>query len=190
MKNGRPWVVVIGFKSLLSLVLLIVLIGVLFTPAFWRNVYPIRYYPTIEREALISHVNPQLVAAVIRVESHFREDDVSHAGAIGLMQLMPDTATWIAKRTQMPDVTTLDLAQPTVNIRLGSWYLAYLLRHFNGNLPEAIAAYNAGPNRVRAWLESGVWNGTLVASENIPVRETRHFVERVLYTFQIFSRFY
>ena len=190
MKKLRPWVIVIGVKPIVALVLLVGVMILLFTPAFWRDVYPIRYYRTIEREALIMHVNPLLVASVVRVESHFHEDDISHAGAMGLMQLMPGTAQWVAKEINMPKIHAADLAQPDLNIRLGSWYLSYLLRQYHGSLPEAIAAYNAGPNRVNAWLAKGVWSGSELTIYDIPVRETRHFVERVLYTFGIFRRFY
>ena len=190
VKMLRPLVIVMGLKQIAALVLLVGVMILLFVPSFWRAVYPIHYYPAIELEALVMHVNPLLVAAVVRVESHFREDDVSHAGAIGLMQLMPETAQWVAKKIQMPGIKSVDLARPDLNIRLGSWYLSYLLTMYHGNLPEAIAAYNAGPNRVNEWLASKVWSGSEVTAYDIPVRETRHFVMRVLYTLGIFKRFY
>ncbi|KUO97189.1 hypothetical protein ATW55_12140 [Ferroacidibacillus organovorans] len=166
------------------------LIDLVFQPTFLQFVYPISYQPIIEREATLAKVDPNLVAAITRVESHFREDDISHAGAVGLMQLLPGTASWIAVQIGMPRPTALQLAQPSINIRLGSWYISYLLKMFHGRLPEAIAAYNAGPNRVSGWLQSNVWSGDEVSIEDIPVLETRHFVARVLYTYRLFHQLY
>lgn len=186
----RLFVFTVRVRAVISAILLALLIVVLFTPGFWQNVYPIRYLPVIRKEAAKAGISPMLVAALVRVESHFREDDVSHAGAIGLMQLMPATASWVAKQIHQPVTSANDLSEPMLNIRLGSWYMAYLLRRFHGRLPEAIAAYNAGPTRVQRWLARGTWSGTEVALEDIPVRETRHFVARVLYTYQVFNRFY
>ncbi len=177
-------------RIVLSGLLLIAVVVVLSTPQFFRAVYPVYFYGEIQSQAAKVGIKPTLVAAIIRVESHFREDDVSHAGAIGLMQLMPATARWVALQAGERDYKATRLALPSVNIRLGSFYLAYLIKQFHDNLPEAIAAYNAGPNRVQRWLSTGVWSGDEVSVEDIPVLETRHFVARVLYTYDIFQRFY
>ncbi|MCY0902455.1 MAG: lytic transglycosylase domain-containing protein [Firmicutes bacterium] len=202
---GRARFFVVRMRSVLALLGLVIVLFVACTPAFLRRVYPIYYYPVIQQEASRMHVDPLLIAAVVRVESHFREDDVSHAGAVGLMQLMPNTARWIAGQmgqngapNQVSEAQggealapgSADLANPQLNIRLGSWYMAYLLRFFHGRLPEAIAAYNAGPNRVLRWVQSDVWSGQEVTGDDIPVRETRHFLARVMYTYDIFKRFY
>lgn len=190
MNRQYSRVTVIKLKPILAFVLLMGVLTLLFTPSFWRFVYPIRYDSMIEREAAIMRVNPLLVAAVVRVESHFRDDDVSHAGAIGLMQLMPNTAMWVAAKIRMPGLKMADLARPDINLRIGSWYLAYLIGYYHGHLAEAIAAYNAGPSRVDGWLTNRVWSGSTLTSYDIPVLETRHFVERVMYTYGIFKRFY
>jgi soluble lytic murein transglycosylase len=173
-----------------SLILLILLVIMMYVPSFWQTVYPIYFYPQIKRQAAISHVDPLLIAAVARVESHFREDDISHAGAIGLMQLMPATAKWLANQIGDTTFQVDQLMDPTVNIRMGSTYLRYLLRVFHGNLPEAIAAYNAGPNRVKRWIIEGKWSGDEISVQDIPVTETRHFVERVMFMVHVFHRFY
>lgn len=148
------------------------------------------YFDEIRISAFENRIDPFLIAAVIRTESKFGETNVSHAGAIGLMQLMPDTAEWIAAKSGVPYSSPKDLAQPQINIRLGSWYLAYLQQRYNGNLAAVIAAYNAGPNRVDQWLKTGVWNGTFEDSGKIPVGETRHFVGRVFYNYQKYSEIY
>ena len=179
-----------GARAAISILLLAFAVGGTFVPAFWRFVYPIHYYGAIRQGARAAAVDPLLVAAVARVESHFREDDISHAGAVGLMQLMPNTAVWLSGQIGLKLRNAEELARPDINVRLGSLYLAYLLRIFRGHLPEAVAAYNAGPGRVQHWLADGVWSGDEVAVEDIPIRETRHFVARVLYTYRIFRRFY
>lgn len=187
---GRRKLFLMRSRTVLSGLLLIAVVVLLYTPQFWRSVYPVYFYSEIRTQAAKVGVNPTLVATIIRMESHFREDDVSHAGAVGLMQLMPATARWVALQAGEQDFALPLLSVPSVNIRLGSFYVAYLIKQFHGNLPEAIAAYNAGPNRVQRWLSSGVWSGDEVSVEDIPVLETRHFVARVLYTYDIFRRFY
>ena len=160
--------------------------------------YPIGYQSTIQVAASESNVDPLLVASVVRTESKFKPTDVSHAGAIGLMQLMPQSATWIAQQMaatgiSIPygaDSSTAKLAEPTLNIRLGSWYIHYLTKQFDGNQIAAVAAYNAGPKRVSEWLSDGVWNGRLEDIERIPVGETRHFVDRVFYNYDLYKRIY
>lgn len=161
--------------------------------------YPIGYQEPIQQAASLSNVDPLLIASVIRVESKFEKGDVSHAGAIGLMQLMPTTAVWIVSEMQKNGetshygITSLPnnaLAVPETNIRLGSWYLQYLYQQFNGNQVAAIAAYNAGPKRVHQWLDSHTWDGQLRTITEIPVGETRHFVDRVFYNYNLYQRIY
>lgn len=157
---------------------------------FWRMLYPIEHEPLIRAAAHEHGLDPLFVSALIRVESKFQEEDVSHVGAVGLMQLMPETAEWIAKEGRIPYNGEAELAQPPINIRLGTWYLGYLKQQFNGNLPLVAASYNAGQGRVSRWLKSGVWDGQLDTSEQIPVGETRHYVQRVFYTYDRYKELY
>ena len=186
----RRHLIIVRLRALIAAVLLTLVVASLFVPTFWRVVYPIYYLPVIQKEATAANINPLLVAALVRVESNFHEDDISHAGAVGLMQLMPSTASWVAGQIGIPLSARPNLENPEMNVRLGSWYMAYLLHMFHDHLAEAIAAYNAGPNRVQRWLRDGVWSGDEVSGEDIPVLETRHFLARVLYTYQTFRRFY
>ena len=200
-QSNEPWLrsLFLNRRTIISAVLLVCVILLITSNRFWRWMYPIGYQTTIQQAAASVAVDPLLIASVIRVESKFRSEDVSHAGAIGLMQLMPDTARWIAGKiatTGTPDASTAplsterDLAQPNVNIQLGSWYLHYLVQLFHGNQVAAIAAYNAGPKRVQTWLRAGTWSGKLGQLDDIPVGETRHFVDRVFYNYDLYKRIY
>ena len=192
--------VVVKRRVIVSLVLLIAVILLISSNTFWRWMYPIGYQSLIQQSARANQLDPLLVASVVRVESQFHQKDVSHAGAIGLMQLMPDTAQWIA--TQMTQqgtqhvgegqgqANTHDLASPQLNIQLGTWYIRYLIAQFHGNQVAAIAAYNGGPKRVQGWLTNGTWNGKLQTITDIPVGETRHFVDRVFYNYDLYQRIY
>ena len=118
-----------------------------------------------------------LVLAVIRTESDFRAEARSEAGAIGLMQLMPDTFLYLAREHLFEEHTAEDLYLPTDNIRYGTYYLSYLHGRF-GSWSVAVAAYNAGEGRVAAWLEDPRYgeNGVLVS---IPFAETKAYLAAV-----------
>ncbi len=138
---------------------------------------PFRYRTAIVSAASREHLSPYLVAAVVRVESGFRPTVISRRGAVGLMQLMPSSAQWIAR--QVPYQGPIDLTNPRVNVMLGSWYLKYLVGRFHGNLTLALAAYNGGPETVDRWLQQGRMTQGETTWVHIPYPETRHFVARV-----------
>lgn len=125
-----------------------------------------------------------LILAVIRTESNFRADARSQAGAVGLMQLLPETFLWISEEKLAEDLPLASLSSPAVNIRYGTYYLAYLTERF-GDLRTALAAYNAGEGRVAEWLDGQ--SGTL---ETIPYPETRTYVDKVLRTYARYTRKY
>ncbi len=160
------------------------------TAHFGRLYYPYHYRTTIESYALRNKVDPLLVAAVIRVESKFRPDAVSHKGALGLMQIMPATAEWIAGRIGVTGFTPDMLLDPEVNIRFGTWYLSSLHDEFGGNLAVVIAAYNGGRGHVSRWLEEGTWNGSYQERNRIPFTETRLFLHRVWTTYWRYRQLY
>lgn len=138
---------------------------------------PLRYRAAIVAAAHREHLSPYLVAAVVRVESGFRPTVVSGRGAVGLMQLMPSSAQWIARQVRYRGA--IDLRNPGVNVMLGSWYLKYLITRFHGNLTLALAAYNGGPETVDRWLGQGRLTHGETTWVHIPYPETRHFVARV-----------
>lgn len=151
-----------------------VLVLVTFLYGYWA---PFPYQPTIMAAAKREHVSPYLVAAVIRVESRFRPDVISGRGAVGLMQLLPSSASWIA--LQMHRHQKINLKNPATSIQLGTWYLRYLLSSYHNNSTLALAAYNGGPETVDGWLKSGVLRPNQKSYSQIPYPETAHFVRRV-----------
>jgi soluble lytic murein transglycosylase len=123
-------------------VLLFLLFSVCIVIFMFYKLFPIRYYEVVLREA--QGVDPLLVMALIKAESGFREDAVSAAGAIGLMQLMPSTALWLKERFKLDG----DIYRAEDNIAFGLFYLRYLLNLYNKDLERALAAYYVGPARV------------------------------------------
>jgi soluble lytic murein transglycosylase len=141
---------------------------------------PLRHEDIIRQQAREKNVDPSLIAAVIYTESHFR-DQTSHAGATGLMQLMPATADYIARKSGGTRFTRADLATPQINISYGTWYLHYLLTKYHGNTVLTLAAYNAGEGQVDRWWRAAAAKGeTFKVAEHIPFPETRNYVHRVL----------
>jgi len=140
--------------------------------------YPTPYRDALVAEATAAGIDPAYVYGLIRQESRFYMGSRSAVGAHGLMQVMPDTARWIARKAGLPfDPATL--GDTEVNLRIGTAYLRYVLANFDASLPLAAAAYNAGPARPRRWrqgdaLDAAVW------VETIPFYETRDYVRNVL----------
>ena len=143
-------------------------------------VLPLRHEDIIRQQAADKGLDPSLIAGIIYTESRFR-DQTSHAGAKGLMQILPSTAHDIARKSGGTAFIEGDLANPQVNISYGSFYLRYLLKRYGGNVVLAIAAYNAGEGRVDQWVFAARHRGEdFDHARHIPFPETRHYVEQVL----------
>ncbi|MGA9856660.1 MAG: lytic transglycosylase domain-containing protein [Solirubrobacteraceae bacterium] len=140
---------------------------------------PLSYPGVIRQQAAAKHLDPALIAAVIYAETKFLPR-TSSAGAEGLMQLMPQTASFLAHRSGGTTFTTADLATPRVNIAYGSYYLRYLLNEFHQNTVLAIAAYNGGEANVQNWVAEVRARGQGFQISDIPFPETRDYVEKVL----------
>lgn len=141
-------------------------------------------FPTPHRAQVVSRaseigLDPAYVYGLIRQESRFITDARSGVGASGLMQVMPATARWTASKIGMTDFKPAQITERDTNIRIGTAYLKFALDDFQGSLPLAAAAYNAGPGRSRQWRNGPVLPGEVWA-ENIPFEETRDYVKRVL----------
>jgi soluble lytic murein transglycosylase len=140
---------------------------------------PLRHEGAIRQQALDKRLDPSLIAGVIYAESKF-SDSISSAGALGLMQLLPSTAHFIADRSGGTAFTTEDLSTPEINIAYGSWYLRYLLDRYGGDEVLALAAYNGGMGNVDRWIAEARGRGERLDVADIPFPETRAYVERVL----------
>ncbi|HWQ59117.1 MAG TPA: lytic transglycosylase domain-containing protein [Clostridia bacterium] len=164
------------------------IVGYFVNRALEKKTYTLAYAEQIQASAGEFGLDPYLVASVIFVESSGRVDVVSPKGAVGLMQIMPDTGEWIAGKLALEGYTEESLAVAADNIRLGCWYLRYLLDRY-GNEESALAAYNAGPGNVDNWLtdERYAKDGKLT---DIPFEETAHYVVRVQSAYEIYTELY
>jgi soluble lytic murein transglycosylase len=144
-----------------------------------NSALPLSDASIIREQAAAKHLDPALVAAVIYAESKF-EPRPSAAGAEGLMQILPATAYYLAHLSGGTRFTASDLATPKVNLAYGSYYLRYLLDHYNGDELLAVAAYNAGLTNVDGWVAHARAEGAQLSEETIPFPETREYVRRVL----------
>ncbi|WP_168122048.1 lytic transglycosylase domain-containing protein [Paenibacillus sp. HB172176] len=177
------------------LLLLIIagILAILFLKSEWLAnwMYPIHFKDDIRASAANYDLEPHLVAAVIRAESNYETGKESKKGALGLMQLMPDTADWVVDKAGFTEVDEEMLRhRADVSIEVGSWYLSSLSEQFDHNVVAAVAAYNAGPGNVRKWLDSGEWDGQMETVKKIPFGETRHYVQRVIYYYNKYKDLY
>lgn len=169
----------LGLAALAAAVAIVVLVAPLFQKAIQELTLPISHEDIIRQQAAEKHLDPALIAAVIYAESKF-DPRPSSAGAEGLMQLMPQTAEYLAHRSGGTNFTPTDLATPQVNIAYGSYYLRYLLDHYGGQEMLAVAAYNAGMTNVDRWVADARAAGQQLTVDAIPFPETRAYVDKVL----------
>ncbi len=186
-------------KAILVVAILILLVCAVFGSLLLRErieherllaEYPTGYLPEIAKYAAEFELDPYLVLSVMRCESSFRSDAVSHAGAIGLMQVMPDTGAWIAHKLNLDDVYTESmLYEPDYNVRFGCWFLRFLTDRFDGERRHIIAAYNAGHGSVEGWLDDPNYaqDGLL---QEIPYPETARYVEKVEQAYDAYTSLY
>jgi soluble lytic murein transglycosylase len=182
-------------RLLLALVLatLAVVLAVVLTPFARKAIndltLPLSHASLIRQQARAKQVDPALVAAVIYAESKF-DPRPSSAGAQGLMQLMPQTAQFLARRSGGISFHTSDLANPRVNIAYGTYLLRYLIDHYGGNVRLALAAYNAGITNVDRWAAQARARGHTLTIGQIPYAETRLYVAKVLDAQKDYRRVY
>jgi soluble lytic murein transglycosylase len=144
-----------------------------------NGVLPLSDTTVIREQAADKHLDPALIAGVIYAETKF-DPRTSSAGALGLMQILPSTADFIAHLSGGVRFTTSDLATPKINVAYGSWYLRYLLDHYEGDEMLAVAAYNGGLANVDAWVAKARDEGRKLTVADIPFGETRAYVQRVM----------
>ena len=146
---------------------------------YWRILFPEPWWETVKAESAKMGLDPYLVLSLIRQESEFNPSVVSHANAYGLMQLLPSVGRSMARAEGIENFQTHQLLDPEVNIRLGTRYLRQLMDRFNGVPEYALAAYNAGEERVADWQAAGPYSGMDEFVESIPFTETREYVQAI-----------
>jgi peptidoglycan lytic transglycosylase len=182
----RSALIVVG---VIALFVGVVLAMPLFRKAVNEFTLPLSYQDVIRQQAAEKHLDPALIAAVIYAETKF-DPRPSSAGAEGLMQILPQTAEFLAHRSGATTFTTADLGTPQVNIAYGSYYLRYLLDEYGGNTVLALAAYNGGEANVSQWLATAHARGHRFTVNDIPFPETRAYVRKVLKAQRDYRRTY
>lgn len=173
-KIFNPRIIVI----ILILSFLLGMLASILTSCVEKIFFPQNYSEYVLKYAEKYAVPKELIFAVIKAESNFKSDAVSHAGAIGLMQIMPSTCEWLAEYHLDEDISALSLYDPETNIRYGVYYLQYLFSKF-GSWEKAIIAYNWGEGNFNDFLN----NNEYIEGEysSIPIRETRNYVKNVIH---------
>ena len=203
--RGKEWIK----RSVLAVVLMMaVALGLLYALGIWLPNYleyrremeriaqwqleesrhPLRYRDLLEKYASQYNLDPALVASVILCESSFNPKAVSYLGAKGLMQLMPETARWVAGKFNT-GYSDEELFDPETNIKYGCWFLSYLTGKFGGDTRAVTAGYHAGGGQVEAWLSDDRYakDGELA---HIPFNDTRAYVDRVTKAYVVYTRHY
>ena len=180
--SAKKW-----WKSAVAIV--VILAGVIFGGwKIWnsdavqmRFVYMWDYQQDIITYSEKNKIDPFLVAAIIKNESDFNPKAVSKVGAVGLMQIMPDTGRWIAEQMGLKPYEDADLYKTQTNIRMGCWYVSELDHEFKHNLTLVMIAYNAGRGKTHEWMEKHGWTYDFNTPQTIPYPDTREYVIKVLH---------
>ena len=157
---------------------------------YWNLLFPQPYWPVLESQSKKQNLDPYLVASLIRQESEFNPGAVSYANAWGLMQLLPRVGGELARKERVRPYRNSYLLNPNVNLQLGTAYLRQLMDEFQGQPEYALAAYNAGDDRVKTWLANGPYASLPEFVESIPFTQTREYVQAILRNREIYQQLY
>ncbi|MBV9573470.1 MAG: transglycosylase SLT domain-containing protein [Acidobacteriales bacterium] len=157
--------------------------------AYWEGLFPKPYWGDLTKFAAANALDPYLVASLIRQESEFNTNAVSRANAVGLMQLLPKTAKKVAKEVKMKHFNAAQLFTPAINLQLGSRYFRAMVDKF-GAFEYALAAYNAGSDRVQEWQQQAHYRDPQEFVESIPFTETREYVQAILRNANVYRQLY
>ena len=181
-------------RALKTCLILVVILGIGFFALtqgygiFMKQVYPLKYSEIVEREADANGLDKALVYSVIKAESNFDPSAQSHAGAMGLMQLTPETFEWVQTKIESSrELTEEDLLDPEINIKYGCKLLSMLLGMYSSEA-TALAAYNAGIGTVGKWLKDPDISKDGVTLDTIPYPETRNYTAAVLKNYDIYRK--
>lgn len=171
---------------------LIVFIFIIFKPQnlVLKKIYKLDYSEYVYQYSKENELDPFLVFAIIKAESNFKRNIESSSGAIGLMQLMEATAIEMANEIGEEVVVKEALYNPKTNIKIGTNYYAYLLKHYEENMYLALAAYNAGMGNVDKWIKEGIIKEDGSDIENIPYKETNNYVRKIIRDYKIYQKLY
>lgn len=156
---------------------------------YWEALFPKAYWGDLKRFSTANELDPYLVASLIRQESEFNPNAISRANAVGLMQLLPVTGKKVAKEVKLQHFNASQLYVPTVNLELGTRYFKSMVDKF-GSFEYALAAYNAGTDRVEDWLAQGKYRDPQEFVESIPFTETREYVQAILRNANVYKQLY
>ena len=157
---------------------------------YWEALFPRAYWNDLRKYSLANGLDPFLVASLIRQESEFNAGALSRANAVGLMQLLPKTGKTVAKQVKMKGYNAPQLYTPAVNLQLGTRYFKDMVDKYNGQFEYALAAYNAGSDRVSDWLGEGHYRDPQEFVESIPFTETREYVQAILRNANVYRQLY
>jgi soluble lytic murein transglycosylase len=157
---------------------------------YWEALFPRPYWSDLKRFSTANNLDPYLVASLIRQESEFNPLAVSRANAVGLMQLLPKTGRVVARQESVKHYNPSQLYTPTVNLELGTRYFRGMVDKFGGSFEHALAAYNAGSDRVEEWMGQGPYRDSPEFVESIPFTETREYVQAIMRNASVYRQLY
>jgi soluble lytic murein transglycosylase len=157
---------------------------------YWEALFPRPYWNDLKRFSVANGLDPYLVASLIRQESEFNPAAVSRANAVGLMQLLPKTGKLVAKQESLKRYSATQLFTPVVNLQLGTRYFRGMVDQFGGSFEYALAAYNAGSDRVEEWMGQGKYRDEQEFVESIPFTETREYVQAIMRNASVYRQLY
>jgi soluble lytic murein transglycosylase len=157
---------------------------------YWEALFPRAYWSDLRKYSQENGLDPFLVASLVRQESEFNATAISHANAVGLMQLLPKTGKTVAKQVKLKGYRPPQLYNPAINLELGTRYFKDMVDKYNGQFEYALAAYNAGSDRVSDWLGQGHYRDPQEFVESIPFTETREYVQAILRNASVYRRLY
>jgi len=157
---------------------------------YWEALFPKAYWSDLRKYSEVNGLDPFLVASLIRQESEFNAGAISRANAVGLMQLLPKTGRTVAKQVKLKGYRPPQLYNPAVNLELGTRYFKDMVDKYDGQFEYALAAYNAGTDRVADWLGEGHYRDAQEFVESIPFTETREYVQAILRNASVYRKLY
>ncbi len=157
---------------------------------YWEALFPKAYWTDLRKYSVLNGLDPYLVASLIRQESEFNTLALSRANAVGLMQLLPKTGKTVAKQVKLKGYSAPQLYTPAVNLQLGTRYFKDMVNKYDGQFEYALAAYNAGTDRVGEWLGQGRYRDPQEFVESIPFTETREYVQAILRNANVYRQLY